>query len=644
MTDSWNPRLAAAALAGLLATPAPAQLMADASDPLTQLSRMSLEELARVEVTSVSKSAQSLSSAPASIYVITHEEIHRAGVLSIPEALRLAPNLQIEQINAQEYQIGARGFGSHLEFQNFSNKILILIDGRSVYNPLFSGVSYDQLDVVMDDIDRIEVISGPGATLWGANAMNGVINIITREAQDTTGGLVRATGGDQENAITARYGSEFGDGDAFRVYAKAFDRGPSELESGDSAGDRWHKVQTGFRVDLGDADATHRFIIQGDYQDATENVGAFGDIGFRQHDLLGRWEHDGRRADTRLQVFVDSIDRGQPPSGVGFSLDTYDLDFQQTLDFGERHHVVWGLGRRYNDYDVESTSTLAFDPEHRTLELTNVFAQDTMVLTDELKLTLGLKFEENSYSGWSTLPDLRLAWSPDASSLVWASAARAVRSPTPFDTDVHERADGVNDFLIGDPDFEPEAVNAFELGYRAQPHPSISWSLSTFYNDYEDLRTIEPAPGGFIPLRWGNFMEGSTYGVEVWADWQVTKWWRLSPGFRSLHKNLRFSEGASELLGVEQAGNDPGKRATLKSSMFFGRWTVDAMLRYVGKLPSPENPSYTELGARVAWRASDSLELSIVGANLLDDRHSEYAVPTAREIRRSIYGELRWTF
>ena len=644
MIDSWYLKLLAVAMTGLLAAPASAQLLADASDPLTQLSRMSLEELARVEVTSVSKSAQSLSSAPASIYVITHEEIQRNGVLSIPEALRLAPNLQVEQINSQEYQIAARGFGSHLEFQNFSNKILILIDGRSVYNPLFSGVAYDALDVVMDDIDRIEVISGPGATLWGANAMNGVINIITRKAQETTGALVRATGGDQESAITARYGGEFGDGDAFRVYAKAFDRAPTEIESGESGGDRWHKVQTGFRVDLGDPDDTNRFTIQGDYQDATENAGAFGEVGFRQHDLLGRWEHDGQRADTRLQLFIDGTDREQPPSGVGFSLDTYDIDFQQSLDLGERHRVVWGLGRRYNDYDIENTPTLAFDPEHRTLELTNVFAQDTMVLTDELKLTLGLKFEQNSYSGWSTLPDLRFSWSPDDSSLVWASAARAIRSPTPLDTDVHERADGVNDFLIGDPDFQPEAVNAFELGYRAQPHPSISWSLSSFYNDYEHLRTIEPAPGGFIPLRWGNLMEGNTYGVEVWANWQVTKWWRLSPGFRSLHKRLHFSEGASQLLGLEQAGNDPSKRATLKSSMDFGRWTLDAILRYVGKLPSPENPSYTELGARVAWRASDALELSIVGANLLDERHSEYALPTAREIRRSIYAELRWTF
>jgi iron complex outermembrane receptor protein len=227
---------------------------------------------------------------------------------------------------------------------------------------------------------------------------------------------------------------------------------------------------------------------------------------------------------------------------------------------------------------------------------------------------------------------------------VWASAARAIRAPTPFDADVEERADGVVLFIEGDPGFNPEQVDSFELGYRAQPNARVSWSLNTFYNDYEDLRSIEPAPGGFLPLRWGNLIEGNTYGAELWANIQVASWWRLSPGFRSLHKNLRFSEGASGLLGTEQAGNDPKQRATLKSSMDFGRWSINAMLRYVGKLPSPESPSYTELGARVACRVSDDLVLSINALNLLDDRHAEYAVPTAREIPRSIYAELRWTF
>jgi iron complex outermembrane receptor protein len=282
-------------MAAALAMPAAAQMFADANDALTQLSRMSLEELARVEVTSVSKSAQSLSSAPASIYVITHEELRRSGALSIPEALRLAPNLQVEQINSQEYQITARGFGSNLEMQNFSNKILILIDGRSVYNPLFSGVAYDAQDVVMDDVDRIEVISGPGATLWGANAMNGVINIITRNAHDSEGGLLRASAGNLESALSARYGGSFGAAGAFRLYAKGFDRGPSELPDGASAGDRWHKLQTGFRVDVGAGTDANRFTIQGDYQDATESFGAAGDVGFTQYDLSGRWEHSGEK-------------------------------------------------------------------------------------------------------------------------------------------------------------------------------------------------------------------------------------------------------------------------------------------------------------------------------------------------------------
>ncbi len=641
---NWYARCGALAVGAVFVAPASAQLLADARDPLTELSRMSLEDLARVEVTSVSKSAESLSRAPASIYVITREEILDSGVLTIPEALRLAPNLQVEQINAQEYQIGARGFGGHLELQNFSNKILILIDGRSVYNPLFSGVIYDQLDVVMDDIDRIEVISGPGAALWGANAMNGVINIITRSAHDTHGGLLRASGGNQETAVSARYGAAFGDDNAIRFYAKGFDRGPSELPDGSSAGDRWNKVQAGFRADVGDITEANRFTVLGDYQDATEKYAGPGEVDFSQFDLLGRWEHAGARTNSRLQLFIDHTDRGQPFSGVGFTLDTYDIEFQQSLNLGERHHIIWGAGRRHHDYDITNTPPLAFNPAHRTLELTNVFAQDTLKLSEKFSLQAGIKFEENSYSGWSTMPDIKLSWTPTEETLFWASAARAMRAPTPFDVDVEERVEGVVLLIVGNPDFQPEQVDAFEIGYRAQPNAKVSWSINTFYNDYEDLRSIEPAVGGFLPLYWGNMIEGSTYGVEFWGNWQVAPWWRLSPGFRSLHKNLRFSDGASELLGIEQAGNDPKTRAMLKSSMNFGRWSVDAVLRYVGKLPSPESPSYTELGARVACRVSDDLDLSINGLNLLKDRHAEYAVPTAREIPRSIYAEVRWTF
>ena len=620
---------------------APAARAGDAAPPdaIMQLSHMSLEQLANVEVTSVSRAAQTLSSAPASIYVITHEEIQRSGALSIPEALRLAPNLQVTQINSTDYQIGARGFGGSLESQNFSNKILILIDGRSVYNPLFSGVAYEAQDVFMDDVDRIEVISGPGATLWGSNAMNGVINIITRRAADSQGGLVRATAGNRENALAGRYGTMIGNG-ALRVYAKAFDRAPAELEDGTSAGDRWHKVQGGFRFDTGND--VNAFTVQGDYQNATLNYGAAPQVGVSQFNALGRWEHAGEHVATRVQMFVDHTGRDQAPAGVGFTLDTYDLEFQQTLTLGGRHQMVWGLGKRYNDWDIENTPTLAFEPPKRTLDLTNAYVQDTIRVSQHFRVTAGIKFEDNSYTGWSTLPDLRVSWAPTDHTLVWAAAARAVRLPTPLDVDVRETVGGQL-FVAGDPDFRTEKVTAYEIGYRAQPHASISWSISTFYDDYDDLRSIEITPVTLLPLRWGNEMEGSTYGVEVWGNWQVTDWWRLSPGFRSLHKRLRFSDASSGLGGIAQSGNDPRSQGSLKSSMMFGRVSVDAMLRYVGELPSPATPDYTELGARIAYRWSDTLELSISGFNLLDGRHTEYA-NSGRELRRSVYAEARVNF
>ncbi|HUQ11829.1 MAG TPA: TonB-dependent receptor [Steroidobacteraceae bacterium] len=625
----------------LLATGAPPVFADGINDPMAELSRMTLEQLAKVQVTSVSKTAQSLSTAPASIYVITHDEIVNSGAASIPEALRLAPNLQVEQFSSTDYEIGARGFGSNREAQNFSNKILILIDGRSVYNPLFSGVTYDSLDVVMEDVDRIEVISGPGATLWGSNAMNGVINIITRRASQTQGGLLQARGGEQEQGLTARYGSEAGGAD-YRVYAKALERGPSELANGDSARDRWNRVQAGFRVDQSrDAD---EFTVQGDVQRASFDKGAASTVDLTQYDILGRWQRQGPSLATRVQVYFDRTVRDEPPQGVGFDLDTIDFEFQQEWNHaGNPHRLVWGLGRRHNDYDIGNTAGLFFVPPSRTLTLTNVFAQDAITLSESFTLTAGIKFEDNSYSGWSTLPDLRLSWAPDAKSLVWIAAARAVRAPTPLDVDVRESFGGPP-ILFGDPDFETEKVWAYEIGYRAQPHPRVSWSLSTFYDDYDDLRSIEGTPGTFFPLRWDNLIEGAAYGVEAWANFQVTEAWRLSPGFRSLHKRLEFKEGGFPVIGLDQVGNDPRSQASLKSSLTFGALNFDAMLRYVGKLPAPEADDYTELSARLSWQFSESLAFSLSGFNLLDDSHLEYASPTANRIRRSIFAEARLNF
>jgi iron complex outermembrane receptor protein len=605
-----------------------------------ELSRMSLEQLANVEVTSVSKSAQSLSAAPAAIYVITREEVLRSGVSSIPEALRLAPNLQVVQISAGSYAITARGFGDKREVQTQANKLLILIDGRTVYSPLFSGVFYDAQDIMMEDVERIEVISGPGATLWGANAMNGVINIITRSASDTPGAVVRAGGGNQEAAASARYGGALGENASYRIYAKAFDRASLDLADGSSARDHWNKAQGGFRADW--AAGPNSWTAQGDVYEAEQNVLGASDLSFSGTNVLGRWEHSGEDSQLAIQAYFDHSEREAPSDGASFDLNTYDVEIQHSFAIGAQHRIVWGAGKRRHDYDIENVGALQFIPAHRTLDLGNVFAQDTISLGASLDLTVGLKLEDNPYSGWTAMPDGRLSWSVSDSTLLWAAASRAVRSPTPFDADVVELVGG-SPFLVGDPDFKNEKVNAYEIGYRGQLGGDVTLSLSAFYDEYDDLRTIEVTPVVFLPIMWGNRMKGETYGVEGWANVQVTPWWRLSPGFRTLRKDLQFKDGASGLLGVEQAGNDPRWSAQLKSFMDFGNdVTLDAFLRYMSELPDPQHDAYFELSARLAWDLSPSLQLAISGFNLLDERHTEYAPPLGEQIPRSFFIELRW--
>lgn len=605
-----------------------------------ELSRLSLEQLANVEVTSVSKAAQSLSAAPAAIYVITREEILRSGVTSIPEALRLTPNLQVTQVSAGSYAISARGFGDKREVQTQANKLLILIDGRSVYSPLFSGVFYDAQDIMMEDVERIEVISGPGATLWGANAMNGVINIITRSAADTRGTVVRSGIGNQENAASGRYGGTLGASGAYRIYTKAFERNSLELQDGSSAHDRWKKTQGGFRADW--SHGHDSWTAQGDLYEAEQNVLGMSNIDFSGANVLGRWEHTGEDSRLMIQAYYDHTKREAPSDGAPFQLDTYDLEIQHSFGIGSAHRIVWGAGRRMHDYDVENIGALQFVPPHRTLELGNVFAQDVIAVSDSVNLTVGLKLEDNPYSGWSGLPDLRLAWSASDTALLWAAASRAIRSPTPFDADVSELVGGVP-FLVGNPDFQTEKVTAYEIGYRGRPTEMISLSVSGFYDVYDDLRTIEVTPVTFLPVFWDNRMKGETYGIEGWADVQITSWWRVSPGLRSLHKDLEFKQGASGLLGVEQAGNDPRWRAYLKSSMDLGRGvTLDAIARYVDTLPDPRNDAYYELALHVGWELSPSWQISLSGFNLLHERHTEYPPPIGMQIERSVFIEARW--
>jgi iron complex outermembrane recepter protein len=623
----------------LLAAPAAAQQ----ADHIESLARMSLAELGNVEVTSVSKAAEPLGQAPTAIYVITHDDIIRSGATSLPEALRLAPNILITQLTSSNYVAAARGFGGNPDAQSFSNKLLILIDGRSVYTPLFSGVYFDAQDVIFDDVDRIEVISGPGATLWGANAVNGVINVIMRPARLTTGTLVTVGAGDFEQKATVRFGGRLGDEIDFRVYGKGFKRASLEVADGSNAHDDWYKGQGGFRADW--KRGPDAVTLQGDVYRGIENQLGTGKQSIVGANALARWQHSAEHSDLQLQTYYDQTQRAAPAGGVAFVLRTYDFELQQSIALNSSHKLVWGAGVRLNSYNITNSAGLAFWPPARNLTLVNVFAQDTISLGSKLKLTLGGKIEDDPYSGREVLPDARLAWQVGRATLLWASASRAIRSPTPFDVDVVETL-GTTVFLTGNQQFQPERVTTYEIGYRGEVTPAFSLSVSGFYNRYKDQRSIETASRTvFLPLRWGNLIEGHAYGLTAWAKWRVADWWRLSPGFTILHKDLQFSPGASRLLGIAQAGDDPTGHASIQSSMDLGRQvTLDALIRYVGALPDPAAPAYHELDGRLGWQVSKVLDISLTGSNLLHARHQEFAVPAGEEIGRSVFLRARWIF
>lgn len=609
-----------------------------------QLAGMSLEQLSNLRVTSVAKAPEALSEAPAAVYVITHDEIVSSGATSLPEALRLAPNLEVTQVSASDYVVSARGFSGAPQAQNFSNKMLILIDGRSIYSPLFSGVYLDAGAILLRDVDRIEVISGPGAALWGANAVNGIINIIMRSASATTGSYASAGAGNREKQIEARYGTGLGDSAAVRVYARSDRRGATELADGSSAHDDWYKTQAGFRADWSrDADALQ---LEGDTYRALENQPAAGagDLLVSGADALGKWVHSSGRSHLQLQAYVDQSERREPFGGQGFVLQTYDLSLQQNLSLGAGGDLVWGGGERVNQYSMTNTAALSFLPARRGLTLGNLFAQETFAPGRDLKLIAGAKLEHDPFAGWQFQPDARIAWTPHDDLLFWAAASRAIRSPTPFETDVVERI-GPLLALEGNRTFRPEEVRAYEAGYRGTPAAALSVSISGFYNVYDDLRTIEPSPAtGFFPLTWGNLMRGETYGVEGWATWQVTDWWRLSPGFRTLTEHLRFAPGASGILGTTQAGDDPRGELRLTSAMVLpGRLSLDATLRHVDALPDPALPGYWELSSRLGWRATDALEISLSGTNLLHARHLELPAPYGEYIGRSVFVRVDWS-
>lgn len=598
------------------------------------LGDLSLEELANIQVTSVSKKSESLADAPASIFVVTGEEIRRSGATTLPEALRLAPNLQVARSDARNYAITSRGFNSVLE-----NKLLVLIDGRVVYSPLFSGVYWDAQDVVLEDVDRIEVISGSGGTLWGANAVNGVINIITKSADETQGVLVSAGGSADERNGVVRYGGKTANGGSYRIYAKHAENDDLRTANGTSTPWGWSRQQTGFRNDW--ASGGDKLTLQGDAYNG--NLHQFGtpDIAIGGANLLGRFQRKvSDDSSISLQAYWDYTERKQPGAFIDY-LNTLDLQLQHSITLSDKHSIEWGAGYRYAMDRINNDNTFAFLPTSLNMYWGNLFIQDQFALTDTLKLTTGLRLENNNYTGVEVLPSVRLSWKPAKDHLVWGAISRAVRTPSRIDRDLYAPAPPLPPVvLIGNSDFQSEIATDIELGYRGQLSHSLSYSATAFHTDYERLSA--PAKNASGQTYFGNGADGSTRGVEMWGTWQVKDNWRLSGGLvvQSVEMELTPPSGPTSTI----ATSDPNHYWMLRSSYDIdSRQELDMTLRYVGALSNPDVPSYTTMDLRYGWKIRRDLELSVIGQNLIGGAHAEFGGETGRNVfDRSIFFRLVW--
>jgi iron complex outermembrane receptor protein len=625
--------LAAAALHAQPAAPLPTP---------SALKKLSVEQLMDIEVTSVSKRPEKLSETASAIQVVTADDIRRAGATSLPEALRAASNLEVAQIDSRQWAISARGFNNV-----FADKMLVLIDGRSVYTPLYAGVYWDVQDTMLEDLDRIEVISGPGATQWGANAVNGVINLTTKGAKDTQGSLVTAGGGSElRSSAAARYGGQIAPGVYYRVYAKYFDRGDSVRTNGNKSNDAWRAGQVGFRTDW-DAAAGNQFTLQGDGYDGTEGQTGPDNIRVNGADVLGRWSRTlAENSDIKLQAYYDRTHRRIPGSFTQ-NIDTYDLDFQHRCPFGAAHDLVWGLNYRLVNDGVQNTPANAFLPPRVKRQWFSGFLQDEIALVpDRLHATLGTKVEHNDYTGFEIQPSIRLAWRPAKTQTVWTALSRAVRTPSRIDRDLFSPA--TPPFRIaGGKNVVSEKLLAGEFGYRVQLEPSLALSLATFYNAYDDLRSLEPlTPPLAFPVEASSGLRGHSGGAELTADWRVTGAWRLRAAWTELRVRSEPQPGTRDRSTRDSIARDPNHQIFLRSQLdLSARWEWDLALRYVSAIGNQNLPGYTEADARLGWRPTPRWELSLDGQNLLHAHHPEFNGPGARrEIQRGFFGKAVWRY
>ena len=638
-----------------------------ASGDLTQVS---LENLMNVEVTSVSKKEQKLSQVAAAIFVISQEDIARSGATGIPDLLRMVPGLNVAQINANTWAISARGFNSE-----FANKLLVLVDGRAVYTQLLGGANWDTFDVPLEDVDRIEVIRGPGGTIWGANAVNGIINVITKKTADTLGGLIVGGGGTAGlESGTVQYGGKVKKETSYRIFTRYLNNNHLPKLDGKNGEDGWHLLHGGFRADtkLTEKDS---LMTEGDIYAGSEggtivhtilfppqNVVIERLSEFSGGNILGRWNHIfSSRADTTFQFYFDRYTRSGPSAHE--TRNTYDFEFQNHLVLGSRQDLIWGVGFRPSSDQTVGTIDGSFVPADWNGIFFNTFVQDQITLRpDRVLLSVGTKLENDYFAGFDFDPSVRIAWTPNKRQTFWAAVSRAARTPTRRSEGLQAALaalPGPTEILLeGNSKIKSEHVNAYELGYRAQLNPRLSLGTTAFINTYRDLESIEPLPPftntnppvTVIPMQLSNKMNGTTYGLEVHGNWKVNHLWTLSPAYSFLHMDLRLDPTSLDSVSVADGeGSNPGNQAQLRSHLepLHGlAW--DANAYFVGRLPAQGVPSYTRLDTQMSWKISEELTLSVVGQNLLKDRHAEFndmfQVVNSSQIKRSAYAKLTWRF
>jgi iron complex outermembrane receptor protein len=643
------------------------------------LTARSLEDLMNIEVTSVSKKEQKMSEAAAAIFVITQEDIRRSGATNIPDLLRMVPGLDVSQINANSWSISARGFN-----QQFTNKLLVLMDGRAVYSPFLGGVNWDTQDVPLEDIDRIEVIRGPGATLWGANAVNGVINIITKSALDTRGTLITAGGGTDRQALgTAQYGGSIRGNTSYRIFSNYRNHGSLPALDETSGDDSWHLLHAGIRADT-TISKKDSLTVQGDLYTGKEGattthiysvdppVTGIADAPAQLSggNILGRWNHTfSSRSDTTLQIYFDKYARNNPQ--LRESRNTIDFDFNYHLAWGSRQELILGAGYRRTTDQTGGSNDAAFVPPDTALQLFNFFAQDTITLKpDRVFLTAGTKVENGYFSGFELQPSVRLAWTPSNRLTFWSAVSRADRSPARRDTqivaplgvfpDPGGSGTPVQPTIYGNPKFMSEHVLAYEAGFRGLVNARLSVDVSTFFNKYDHLASLEnqpevfepsPAPARFVvPIVFGNLMYGTTEGGEISANFKMTDRWTLSPGYAFLEMHLHTKPTSQDMSSVaEYQGSSPQHQAQLRSHVELSHGlSWDTSANFVSALPIQGVASYTRVDTQLKWKFAERADISVVGQNLVQNTHLEsndvLTLVNPSLVKRSAYAKIVWHF